>query len=288
MANEAILLKNEVNIEFRIKPKSPLLIKEGVRENSGGSNEIGWLLKGEGKDKGKPYIPGSTLKGLFREKFTSIYYDYLKVDRERLERAAMYKDILNGYQEEMEKLVNSGKIDGGEIYGESLEVEKLFGSKVLRGRFWAGDAVMEGEYNPEERKMRSITPIDRFTGGAVVPLMFEYVEDDFTFDMKIKNITMEELRLLLFIIRDSQNGEIRVGNSKSRGFGQVELAIDNLYFKDYRGQNREFNMNVFGDVEARGSVKVGDKYLIKNYRLRKEFKDITSKNILVQHIMGGI
>jgi CRISPR/Cas system CSM-associated protein Csm3 (group 7 of RAMP superfamily) len=287
MANEAIKLKNELSIKFRMLAKAPLLVKESLGKNADSDNEIAWLLKDGGRGEGKPYIPGSTLKGLFREKFTSIYYDCLKFDQDKIEKSAMYENIFDGHQEEMEKLVNSGEIKTEEVYEKSLETEKLFGSKVLKGRFWSGDALMEGEYDPQNKKTRSITPIDRFTGGAVVPLLFEYVDNDFIFEMRIKNITKDELKYLMFIIRDSQNGEIRVGSSKTRGFGEVELVIESLTFGDYKEQNESFSMEKFSAVDEQNSVKIGENYLLKTYHLEEKYREINGENPFVQHLVGG-
>ena len=283
MANEAIELINQLEIEFKIVPKSPLLVVEGSEKDANTSSEVNWLL---GSDE-KPYIPGSTLKGLFREKITEIYYDYLNKDSQKLEKCIEYTNIFDGYQDEMEKLVNAGDIAREDVYKESLEVEQLFGSKVLKGRFWTSDAKIIGDYDKENKKYRNITPIDRFTGGAVVPLKFEYVDNNFSFKMIIKNVTKEELKTLLFIIRDSQNGEIRIGNSKTRGFGEIEFEIEEFTFKQYNNSLEDIKIKDFSNIVDNLSYKIADKYLITGYKLREEFLDIHDKNEFVKEMMRG-
>jgi len=274
-SNELI---NEVIIEMKIIPKSPLLIKS----NEDDGNNINWLTKMD-----IPYIPGSTLKGLFREKYTSIYYDHLKKDADKLEEVATYDNIFDKHQEIMEERVDKDGENGikrEEVYNKSLEVEKLFGSKVLKGRFWCEDALCE----KDEVETRNITPIDRFTGGAVVPLLFEYTENPFNFQINIRNINNEELKILLFIIRDSQNGEIRIGNSKTRGFGEVEFQITGLTFKEYNNDKKLLNINEFTQLDEKESVKIGDKYLVKSSKLKDEFKEINGKNEFVKTVMKGV
>lgn len=277
-SNELI---NEIIINMKILPKSPLLV---VKPSKDDSNEVHWLTKDN-----KPYIPGSSLKGLFREKYTSIYYDHLKKDSAKLENLEdskepeVHKNIFDLHQDMMEKNVDSEGEEGIkriDVYKKSLEVEKLFGSKVLKGRFWNQDALCESKKIYE----RNITPIDRFTSGAVVPLIFEYTESPFNFEMRIKNINNEELKILLFIIRDSQNGEIRIGNSKTRGFGQIEFQINDLTFKEYK---KTLDINNFIDIDENESIKIGDKYLVKFSKLRDEFKDINGQNEFVKTIMKG-
>ena len=271
-SNELI---NEIIIDMKILPKSPLLIKSSEDD---GKNEIHWLTRNK-----IPYIPGSSLKGLFREKYTSIYYDHLKKESNKLAEVAMYEDLFDKHQEMMEEKVDKEGENGikrEDVYKESLEVERLFGSKVLRGRFWSQDALCETEIIYE----RNITPIDRFTSGAVVPLIFQYTESPFNFEMRIKNINNEEFKTLLFVIRDSQNGEIRIGNSKTRGFGEIEFEINDLTFKEYK---KTLDINNFIDLDESESIKLGDKYLVKCSKLKDEFKVINGQNEFVKTIMKG-
>lgn len=278
-SNELI---NEIIIDMKIIPKSPLLVKSSEDD---GKSEIHWLTKNN-----TPYIPGSSLKGLFREKYTSIYYDHLKKDKTKLEEVEKnIKDdskinVFDRHQEIMEERVDKdgeNRIKRESVYEESLEVERLFGSKVLKGRFWSQDALCE----KDEIETRNITPIDRFTSGAVVPLLFEYTENPFNFEMRIRNINNEELKTLLFVIRDSQNGEIRIGNSKTRGFGQIEFKINDLTFKEYK---KTLNINDFMILDENESIKIGDKYLVKSSKLKDEFKTINGQNEFVKTIMKGV
>lgn len=319
MANEAIKLENELNIKFRIKPKSPLLVKSSIGKEETSESIITWLLKEEGKGAEKPYIPGSTLKGMFRERFTSIYYDYLEIDKEKIddtkrklesareeeaeknigrsEEKKLYKeagkDVFGKFQEVMEEKYKD-KDDKSIVYKDSLLIEKLFGSKVLKGRFHTSDALIEGDYSPLEYNKykekvsgvaRSVTPIDRFTGGAIVPLNFEYTMNDFIFDMKIKNITRNELKYLMFIIRDSQNGEVRVGSSKTRGFGEIELVVDELSIKKYNKASLEVGFDKYFNIDEKRSIKIGEKYLVENYILDSRYNKVDGKNTFIMEVV---
>ena len=124
-------------------------------------------------------------------------------------------------------------------------------------------------------KTRAITPIDHFSGKAVVPLKFEYTTENFFTEIVINNISLKELKTLYFILRDSINGELRVGNSKTRGFGQVELEIDDMIYYKYFGK-KELIKNIstyFERVEER-SVKLGANYLYEALKLKKNFREI--------------
>ena len=93
---EFLKLENRLTLKLRIKPLSPLCIKlscdnEENLKSTGNylgllTTEQGELVVKEGEVKkdnrrGEIYIPGSTLKGLFRDRFLTMYddkIDYIK------------------------------------------------------------------------------------------------------------------------------------------------------------------------------------------------------------------
>ena len=297
MAKEFLKLENEVKIKFKIKPKSPLLIKLGDGKDATKSDtHIAWMTDKtptaktvKGKDikveyekekktrddrEGKIFILGSTLKGMFREQF----YKMHKMNNEKID---------DEFGEELEK----EKSDQKDVYGASNKISQLFGSKVLRSRFVAQDGeLINQNFSIKDLKTRSITPIDRFTGGAVVPLSLEYTTENFLSDVYVRNISIEELKYIYFIMRDSINGEIRIGNSKTRGFGEIELAIEELEIKKYRNKSGEFdNLVEFFERDEERSEKLGDKYLYEMLKLKEKYKniDIENPNEFILKLFGG-
>ncbi len=294
MANEFITLKNEVNIRLRINPKSPLLIKLGDHKDAKGSDNAVCFMTTGGVEydeekkilpdtrKGYLYIPGSTLKGMFRERFHQIYYDYKGLDSKKLTEKS--------FDEYREELLKDKELKSEAVYEKNLEIDKLFGSTTLKGRFFAQDSIINGKKTDLNSilKTRAITPIDRFTGGAVVPLNFEYTTEAFEGDLIIKNIAKEELQALYFVIRDSINGEIRLGNSKSRGFGQVELEVKELNLKLYRNNLDEFeNLHKYFKEDKENSMILGENYLYKNLKLEDTKVDVNSPNDFINALFGG-
>ncbi|MGL5983451.1 MAG: RAMP superfamily CRISPR-associated protein, partial [Cetobacterium sp.] len=223
--------KNEIKISLRIIPKSPLLIKasDDVQEKG---NLIQWNTTVGSKSA---FIPGSTLKGMLKEVFYTIWYDYFNLEEDKFKEIPEGKhkndDKVYDYEDYMEEVL---KEKGEDIFLEkSLKISKLFGAKNLKSRIHIEDALFEGSGKVEKERPKSITPIDRFTGGAVVPLQFEYTTDAFITEITIKNVEKDELKALLFAIRDSTDGDIRIGSSKTRGFGEIELAVKKLEYKEF-------------------------------------------------------
>lgn len=296
MAGEFIKLDNELKIQLKVKPISPLLIKLGDgKESTKDENTICFMTTESGKakyDQGKKisddrkgylYIPGSTLKGMFRERFHQIYYDYKGKDSDKVTG--------NNFDDYRESLLENKELKREDTYDKNLEIDKLFGSTTLKGRFFAQDSVIEKKESLDKvLQTRAITPIDRFTGGAVVPLNFEYTTEVFEGELIIKNITIKELQSLYFVIRDSINGEIRVGNSKSRGFGQIELVIGELELKLYRKSLDEFkNLHKYFDIDEKNSMKLGDNYLYKSLKLKEENRmvDVENPNEFIKELFRG-
>lgn len=271
---EFLKLENRLILKLKIKPISPLLIKLGDgKESEESDSEISFIrtesskVSQENAVKGEPFIPGSTLKGLFREMFCKIY----------------------GVEDD-----------------ENEKIRKIFGyidnnKEMFKGRIFLDDAYLlnedqrrkfyEGNAN-DIIKTRSITPIDAFTGKAVVPLTLEYIDDDFLTILTVNNITKEELKNIYFIIRDSLNGEIRIGNSKTRGFGQVEFYIEDFIFEKYAINNGEEEykyideLREFFEVTEEDSIKIGNVYLRENLSLKEKEVDIYNPSRFIRKLFG--
>ncbi len=236
---EFLRLDNKLIINLKIIPISPLLISDGREmENlkEGERNNI-YFLKDHNKEI---YIPGSTLKGLFRQKFYEIFYDENKI---------------------------------ADIFGQQ-EKDNIKGSK---SKIFLEDAHLTDKTANDIIKTRSITPLDHFTNAPTAPLKFEYTTYPFNTQIIDYNATLEELQTIYFILRDSINGEIRIGNSKTRGFGQIKFEIEDLIVEKYHGKNLFIDEKFFFRNEDL-SQKLGNNYLKETLFLKPEFKEIDIEN----------
>lgn len=257
---EFLKLENRLKITLNILPKSPLLIMLGGDKNdekdgnyiplltteSSSGTKVNYEGKNEkvseDKRKGEIYIPGSSLRGLFRSYFKGSEYE-----------------------------------------------ERVFGTTERRGRIHIGDAYFQKEnrrqefYNGKEVnnfvQTRCITPIESFTGKAIVPLKFEYTKENFQCEITLNNATRGELQQLFLILRDSGLGEVGLGASKTRGFGEVEFEITDLVFEKY-GKKSQFidSLNSYLETNEKKSEKIGEAYLLKYLQLKNDFKKIDNEN----------
>lgn len=278
---EFLRLDNKLNLELKIKPLSPLCIKlskeekEGEESKSSTYSTILVTEQGETKAnntgeleldtrKGEIYIPGSTLKGLFRDRFTTMYKDNSFVKN------------LFGYTEgnsEDEKARKS------RIFLQ----DAFFFENEKRKNFYDIDKIKDSNKNEAIKEFvnsRSITPIDHFSSKAVAPLKFEYTTEDFRTEIFLNNMSdFKELQGIYFIIRDSINGEIRIGNSKTRGFGQIEFEVSDLRYSVFQGKEENFKkFEQFFEIDEERSTKISDKYLEKVMKLKDDYKKVDIKD----------
>lgn len=278
---EFLRLDNKLNLELKIKPLSPLCIKlskeekEGEESKSSTYSTILVTEQGETKAnntgeleldtrKGEIYIPGSTLKGLFRDRFTTMYKDNSFVKN------------LFGYTEGNSKDEKARK---SRIFLQ----DAFFFENEKRKNFYNIDKIKDSNKNEAIKEFvssRSITPIDHFSSKAVAPLKFEYTTEDFRTEIFLNNMSdFKELQGIYFIIRDSINGEIRIGNSKTRGFGQIEFEVSDLRYSVFHGKEENFKkFEQFFEIDEEKSTKIADKYLEKVMKLKAEYKKVDIKD----------
>lgn len=273
---EFLRLDNKLILKLKIKPLSPLLIKLGNKEKDSegkDGNYIGFLTTESGTGtkldyngtsekvtedgrKGEIYIPGSSLRGAFRDRTL---------------------DIFENDEEEVKKLY--GKSDDDKSQKTRIFIGDAFLYNVeTRKRFYSDEDKIS-ESLKDILKSRSITPIDHFSGKATVPLKFEYTTENFLSEITVNNISLKELKIIYFILRDSINGELRIGNSKTRGFGQIELEIDKMVYYKYCGKKELVkDMKKYFERVEEKSIKIGDKYLCEVLRLKDKFNKIDIEN----------
>ena len=260
--NEFLKLTNKIVIKLKIIPLSPLNIKFSQEGAEG--NKIEMLTterEGRTKRKGEPYIPGSTLRGLFRDKFTD-----------------MLSQLIN--EKELEDFF--GPInENREVEEEKLKKTRIF----IQDTYLDDDEIRRKLYECDFentmnriKKRRIITSIDHFSSKAMVPLEYEYTMETFSTEIVLNNPSRKELQGIYFIIRDSQNNEIRIGNSKTRGFGLVKFEIEDFKYEQFKNDDALKELDKYFNINDEKSKKIGDKYLSKVLYLKNEYKQLYVNN----------
>ena len=296
---EFLKLENRLILKLRIKPLSPLCIKLSCDDDSDSLNALlttegGKKIKSnKGKEsnnkkatelykrEGEIYIPGSTLKGLFRDRFT-IMYGKLGEKHKRFETD--YIKTLFGDTEDKNnenKLAKKSKvfIQDSFLEEKSKNFFKENGeAKSYRELFYEDEKnnIFDGSLKEKLIKIRSITPVDHFSSKAKVPLQYEYTMETFSTELIINNAKLQDLQGIFFVIRDSWNQEIRIGNSKTRGFGLIKFEIEELIYEQFKSENDALKTfeDFFEEKTSEEEKKLIKFNFSKKLYLKKEFKGL--------------
>lgn len=220
-------LKSEAIISFDIITESPLFIKSGEDNSLNPTASDSTYITAYIDGKIKPIIPGSSIKGVFRSR------------AERMLRSLGACDIVanNACVKDREKNIKS--MNGNERYKISCPVCKLFGSKILKSRINFTDAVVTGEYKVGNR---TCVGIDRISGAARGGALYnmEYVEQAiFKESIRFQNFEPWQIKLIIELLEQMNEGFITLGGLSSKGFGRVKAENISLKLKYYGSEKLE-------------------------------------------------
>lgn len=255
-----MLKKNlsEMTIRFDIIPTGPILIKSGVEGGADPTLPDMSFVRTVNPNTGDNtvYLPGSSLKGVFRSYAEKIVNTVgLKV-----------KDIVadpNAYNDLKEKTKDKKNRDS-EIYKGSDCVAKLFGSHILASRIKFKDAFPEGDVTIEHRTNVSIS---RTLGSVQAgPFNMEVVtKGKFKAEIIIRNFELWQVGLIGLILRDLSNERIKIGYAKTRGLGDVKIALDQIEI-DITYSKPNYDLKALNIVDGKqiGEVLGLDRLLTKD------------------------
>lgn len=212
-------LKNEIILTFDLKTESPLYIKSGEDNALDPSATDGKYIATYRNGQLEPFIPGTSFKGVFRSR------------AERMINHAC--DIVGNHECVDERQAKKEKWDGTKRYKKSCPVCRLFGSKVLRSRISFSDAYVKGKYTVGER---TCVGIDRITGSSKKGALYnmQYIEEAvFAGKITIQNYERYQLKLILALFKEMNDGFITFGGMTSKGFGYLKGENFHLSVRSY-------------------------------------------------------
>jgi CRISPR-associated RAMP protein (TIGR02581 family) len=246
-------LVNEALFTLNITTTGPLLIKSGQATVSG--PDMTPVLTWRG-GKREVFIPGSSLKGVFRSHIEKIVcslkpqvvcYPFTVREGREADAQQRQQDYRPSCGDAFNKLSNERKKDKSAIpleddtdfvYANSCPTCRLFGSTWFIGRVAIGDAYLTTQ---EFREQRDGVGIDRLTGGSSHSAKFELevVSSGVSFQTRVhlRNFEIWQLGMLFAVLQDMEDGLIRLGSGRSRGLGSVEasLGVDGIAINTMRG-----------------------------------------------------
>ena len=118
--------------------------------------------------------------------------------------------------------------------------------------------------------------------------------ETFSTELIINNAKLKDLQGIFFIIRDSWNKEIRIGNSKTRGFGLIKFEIEDLIYEQFKSEKDGLKVleDFFEEKDNREEERLIKFNFSKILYLKKEFKklyekDETPNKFIISLFKGG-
>ncbi len=221
-------LINEVKLSVLLHTRSPLTIRSAQGKLLDPTLLDMQCVRSRYRGKDTVIIPGSSLKGVIRSRYEKIIKLF----------GGECCDIFN------DKSGCNGKINGKTdrpyeeqgkyVYQYVCPACKLFGSLNIASRISIADAYPVGDCILGER---TGVGINRITGAAQKGALydFEVVEEGtFRAEITLKNYELYQMALLLYVLKDLDEGYVSLGAAATRGNGQIEVEKLDICFRDYR------------------------------------------------------
>ena len=193
-------LLNQATLELTIEAQGPLLIKSGIEGGADPSvPDMQFVRSG-----GQVYIPGSSLKGVFRSYAEKIARTVGARCCNPFDNDDNSANCFCG-----KKLENQR--ESTIIYKQSCHACRLFGSTAMASRIKFNDAYPQQGEIPNTETRTSVA-IDRILGSvAQGPFDFEVVTTaTFKTSIHLRNFELWQLGLLALVLRDLEEGLIPI------------------------------------------------------------------------------
>lgn len=175
-----------------------------------------------------PFIPGSSLKGVFRSSSEFIARSH------GINVCMMGDGCKNEYDSVLQYSVKAGNISAIiDTLSKYCLACKIFGSASYYSHVSFSDAYPKDGVVPQ-RGIKTGIAIDRRSGavksGALYTVEFVMPGSEFEGSIVLNNLPNYAIGLLSTVIENINLGVIKIGGFKSRGFGAVEITP-----RDFRG-----------------------------------------------------
>ncbi|MEN8905341.1 MAG: CRISPR-associated RAMP protein Csx7 [Clostridiales bacterium] len=266
-------LINEAKIELTLELNSPLCIRTGGSDLFDPNLPDMQCLKTNINGEKRYIIPGSTLKGVIRSRYEKIIELFGMRNCDILDN----KSECNN-KESFEKITNE---KGKNIYKKICDTCKFFGCGNMSSRIKFKD-LHTIENSEVYTSIRNGVAINRITGAAKKGALYEYeVVDEATFKGSIflNNFEAKQLKLLMFVLRDIDEGYISMGSSTSRGNGDMRVKDINFKIKDFNKNDLEKENNNFklSNIDSFEMKKIN--WIKGNEELYYYYSDFSKENM---------
>ena len=187
----------------------------------------------------RPYIPGSSFKGVLRSYVESILRS-LKDDEDVVcnptdnkEQCITAKEMEALREKRREQDWNDQQLSR-EILNKTCWVCQLFGSLWYASKLQIRDLHVQKELWFDQYQQRDGVAIDRDTETSADGMLYDFEVVPagvvFNFHAIVDNAEDWQLGMLYLGLSAFKNGELTIGGGSSRGLGVIELSLDSAFY----------------------------------------------------------
>lgn len=246
------------SFQGRLRLEGLLTTRTGLHIGAGGSGDpLGTDLPVVRDGSGRPFIPGSSLKGVLRSAAEALLHGAPFADRTprpKLWACRMMSgkpcvshELVNKLREEKERgqlpPIDQDRISrevAEAVWEESCTVCRLFGSLAMASRARFPDLPLAGE-DPPGLELRNGVGIDRDKGLAANQVLYDFEAvppgTSFRLTVILENPEEADAGLLLYLFHELDQGNLALGGKASRGLGLVRLDWQSIVETELRKAN---------------------------------------------------
>ncbi len=229
---------NHATVRVAISPRGPILIKSGQETADPTRPGMEFVRTRHAVHGDSIYLPGTSLKGAMRSQAERVLRGL------EIEICNPFDDR-SGCRRGPRQQGGQGQRGGGrrqqptsaEIFSAQCPACRTFGSFSVAGRCnvedaypWNGEnGAAAGAANATETRWQ--VGIDRRTGQAQRSALFDLevaVAGTFHTTIHLENFQLWQLGLIAALLEDMDRGDLPIGFGKTRGLGQVGVAVERV------------------------------------------------------------
>lgn len=223
--------------ESRLRLKGDIVAETALRIGGGRSIEPTGTDLPVVKDAfGRPYIPGSSFKGVLRSRVEQLIRSQIHGKTGACIPTDLKECCITSG--DMEKLKKKNKEDEKlteEILSRMCLVCHLFGSPWFASRIYVKDLLVDKNLWFDQFQIRNGVAMDRDTETASEGMLYDYevvpADTRFKCEIVVENAKAWQLGMLMMGLLPFERGEIALGGATSRGLGRVRVEWeDRRYF----------------------------------------------------------
>lgn len=218
-------------LDVRYRFTAELVAQTGIRVGAGKRFDAAATDQPVVRDAlGRPFIPGSSLKGSLRSGLEAVLRG---LNRQDLWACDIFEEPCVGPPPDAPKQGQQPKISLEDVQAKICTACSLFGSPYLAGRVYVHDLHWLAGTSPE---LRDGVGIDRDLGTARKGIKYDTevvpAGSRFQLEMIFENVDSVRLALVLQALELMHQGEFLLGGLTTRGLGRVSLEKRELQKTD--------------------------------------------------------